>query len=192
MNALRLHLVDTDAWSYVRRRGGERLWPGRVDAWTLMKRAQAKVGQQRRFFISPPTPWQYVPGLPVVSNTSAYSPLHVYYPGDLAALVAWGRDRGVVVYPEVDFPFHASVRGVGALEGRRVLPLVCERAEGTRGGGRGSGWREASSLPSLPYRSSSIPSLSWAASLPVPTPRASSSTRSSPTSGRPWPPSSLA
>lgn len=67
MNALRLHLVDTDAWSY------------------------------------------YVPALPVVSNTSAYTPLHVYYPDDLAELVAWGRDRGVVVYPEVDFPFHASV-----------------------------------------------------------------------------------
>jgi len=65
---------------------------------------------------------QYVPGLPVVSNTSAYSPLHVYYPGDLAALVAWGRDRGVVVYPEVDFPFHASVSGVDAWKGGASFP----------------------------------------------------------------------
>ena len=70
MNALRLHLVDTDAWSY------------------------------------------YIPALPNVSNTSAYTPIHVYYSADLADLVAWGRDRGVIVYPEVDFPFHASVSAI--------------------------------------------------------------------------------
>lgn len=88
MNALRLHLVDTDAWSY------------------------------------------YVPALPVVSNTSAYTPLHVYYPSDLAELVAWGRDRGVVVYPEVDFPFHASVSSptvlAGPLRFLRTASVLCE------------------------------------------------------------------
>jgi len=48
----------------------------------------------------------FIPELPNVSNTSAYSPRHVYYPGDLAELVAFGRARGVIVWPEVDFPMH--------------------------------------------------------------------------------------
>ena len=66
LNSLRLHLIDTDAWSY------------------------------------------YIPELPAVTNASAYTPLHVYYPEHLAELVAFGRARGVVVWPEVDFPFHSA------------------------------------------------------------------------------------
>ena len=67
------------------------------------------------------TSWSYfVPALPIVSNTSAFSPLHVYYPADLAALVAYGRARGIVVFPEVDFPSHsqgifASIPEMGCL-----------------------------------------------------------------------------
>ena len=69
-----------------------------------------------RFHLIDTDAWSYyVPGLPAISNTSAYSPLHVYYPSDLAELVAWGRDRGIVVYPEVDFPFHSAVRRWRAL-----------------------------------------------------------------------------
>jgi hexosaminidase len=67
MNALRMHLIDTQSWSY------------------------------------------YAPDLPQASNTSAFSPLHVYYPGDLKELVAFGRARGIIVYPEVDFPSHSQV-----------------------------------------------------------------------------------
>lgn len=59
MNAVRLHLIDDQSWSY------------------------------------------YVPDLPVVSNTSAFSPLHVYSLDDLAALVAFGAARGIVVFPEI-------------------------------------------------------------------------------------------
>jgi len=33
---------------------------------------------------------------------------HVYYPADLARLVAFGRARGIVVWPEVDFPSHSQ------------------------------------------------------------------------------------
>ena len=66
LNSVRLHLIDTDSWSY------------------------------------------YLPELPNVTNASAYSPRHVYYPADLAELVAFGRARGVIVWPEVDFPFHSS------------------------------------------------------------------------------------
>jgi len=66
MNALRLHLIDTNSWSY------------------------------------------YVEDLPVVSNTSAFSPLHVYYAADLSELVEFGRMRGVMVYPEIDFPSHSQ------------------------------------------------------------------------------------
>lgn len=93
MNALRLHLVDTDAWSYVRGCGDQR----HVDQQHSTLATHSRL------------PLQYIPGLPIVSNTSAYSPLHVYYPSDLSELVEWGRDRGIIVYPEVDFPFHASV-----------------------------------------------------------------------------------
>jgi len=66
MNAVRLHLIDDQSWSY------------------------------------------YVPDLPIISNTSAFSPLHVYSPADLAALVAYGADRGIVLYPEIDFPSHSG------------------------------------------------------------------------------------
>ena len=66
LNSVRLHLIDTDSWSY------------------------------------------YLPELPNVTNASAYSPRHVYYPADLAELVAFGRARGVIVWPEVDFPFHSA------------------------------------------------------------------------------------
>lgn len=67
------------------------------------------------------TSWSYyVPELPIISNTSAFSPLHVYYPADLVELVAFGRARGIVFYPEVDFPSHsqgllASIPEMGCL-----------------------------------------------------------------------------
>ena len=67
------------------------------------------------------TSWSYyVPELPIITNTSAFSPLHVYYPEDLAELVAFGRLRGIIVWPEVDFPSHsqgllASIPEMGCL-----------------------------------------------------------------------------
>ena len=62
-----------------------------------------------RFHLIDETSWSYfVPLLPNISNTSAFSPLHVYYPDDLKELVAFGRLRGIVVYPEVDFPSHSQ------------------------------------------------------------------------------------
>jgi hexosaminidase len=55
------------------------------------------------------TSWSYfVPDLPIISNSSAFSPLHVYYPDDLVELVAYGRLRGIVLWPEVDFPSHSQ------------------------------------------------------------------------------------
>lgn len=58
-----------------------------------------------RFHLIDETSWSYfVPALPNITNTSAFSPLHVYYPDDLRDLVAFGRARGVIVYPEIDFP----------------------------------------------------------------------------------------
>ena len=55
------------------------------------------------------TAWSYyVPQLPAISNATAFSPLHVYYPADFVELVAFGRARGIVVYPEVDFPSHSQ------------------------------------------------------------------------------------
>lgn len=55
------------------------------------------------------TSWSYyVPELPIITNTSAFSPLHVYQPDDLRELVVYGRLRGVVVWPEVDFPSHSQ------------------------------------------------------------------------------------
>ncbi len=50
----------------------------------------------------------YIPSRPEISNASAYSPLHMFYPADLAELIAYGRAHGVVVYPEVDFPAHGA------------------------------------------------------------------------------------
>ena len=62
-----------------------------------------------RFHLIDETSWSYyVPARPEISNTSAFSPLHVYYPDDLRELVAYGRLRGIVVYPEVDFPSHSQ------------------------------------------------------------------------------------
>lgn len=62
-----------------------------------------------RFHLIDETSWSYyVPDLPIISNTSAFSPLHVYSPADLASLVAYGRARGIVVFPEVDFPSHSQ------------------------------------------------------------------------------------
>ena len=64
------------------------------------------------------TSWSYyVPQLPNITNTSAFSPLHVYYPDDLIQLVAYGRLRGIILYPEVDFPSHSQ----GLLES---IPLM--------------------------------------------------------------------
>jgi hypothetical protein len=51
----------------------------------------------------------YITALPAVTNNSAFSPLHVLYPADLVELVAFGRMRGIIVWPEVDFPAHSSV-----------------------------------------------------------------------------------
>jgi len=51
----------------------------------------------------------YVEDAPAVTNNSAFSPLHVYYPSDLTDLVAFGRARGIIVWPEVDFPGHSSI-----------------------------------------------------------------------------------
>ena len=62
-----------------------------------------------RFHLIDETSWSYyVPELPIITNTSAFSPLHVYYPEDLSELVAFGRSRGIIVYPEVDFPSHSQ------------------------------------------------------------------------------------
>lgn len=66
------------------------------------------------------TSWSYyVPELPIITNTSAFSPLHVYHPADLAELVAYGRARGVVVWPEVRMGGTPS-----CCEGGR-LPPIC-------------------------------------------------------------------
>ena len=51
----------------------------------------------------------YIPSRPEISNASAYSPLHVFYPQDVRELVQYGRERGVVVYPEIDFPAHGDI-----------------------------------------------------------------------------------
>ena len=79
-----------------------------------------------RFHLIDETSWSYyVPALPNITNTSAFSPLHIYYPADLAELVAFGRARGVIVYPEIDFPSHSE----GLLQS---LPeMGCLSADGT-------------------------------------------------------------
>ena len=51
----------------------------------------------------------FIPARPEISNVSAFSPLHVFQPADLKALVQYGRERGVVVYPEIDFPAHGDI-----------------------------------------------------------------------------------
>lgn len=50
----------------------------------------------------------YIPSHPEISNASAYSPLHVFYPDDVRELVQYARVRGVVLYPELDFPSHSG------------------------------------------------------------------------------------
>lgn len=50
----------------------------------------------------------YIPALPQISNATAFSPVHIYTPGDLADLVQFARNRGVVVVPEIDFPEHSA------------------------------------------------------------------------------------
>ena len=51
----------------------------------------------------------FIPARPEISNASAFSPLHVYYPDEVRELVQYGRERGVVVFPEVDFPAHGDI-----------------------------------------------------------------------------------
>ena len=51
----------------------------------------------------------FVPSRPEISNVSAFSPLHVFYPEDVREVVQYGRERGVVVFPEVDFPSHSGI-----------------------------------------------------------------------------------
>ena len=50
----------------------------------------------------------YIPELPVITNKTAYSPVAIYTAEDLRDLVAFGRLRGVIVFPEIDFPSHSS------------------------------------------------------------------------------------
>ncbi len=49
-----------------------------------------------------------IPAFPNISNLSAYSSQHVFTTDALGALVQYGRERGVIVFPEVDTPAHAS------------------------------------------------------------------------------------
>lgn len=51
----------------------------------------------------------YIPARPEITNVSAFSPLHVFYPEDVRDVVQYGRERGVVVFPEVDLPAHGSI-----------------------------------------------------------------------------------
>jgi hexosaminidase len=67
----------------------------------------------------------YIPSHPEISNGSAYSPLHVFYPADVRELVQYARVRGVVLYPELDFPAHsASLYNVYPTIGCYVPPPV--------------------------------------------------------------------
>ena len=50
----------------------------------------------------------YIEALPQLTNASAYTALHVYMPDELRALVQYGRERGVLIFPEVDTPAHSS------------------------------------------------------------------------------------
>jgi N-acetyl-beta-hexosaminidase len=43
----------------------------------------------------------------VITNVTAYSPLHVYASADLVDLIQYARLRGVVIYPEIDLPEHS-------------------------------------------------------------------------------------
>ena len=71
----------------------------------------------------------FIPALPNVTNFSAFSLWHVYRPEDLAALVQYGRERGVIVYPEIDLPAHSSalraaIPGFGCLQSSGARALV--------------------------------------------------------------------
>jgi hexosaminidase len=50
----------------------------------------------------------YIPTLSNITNVSAYSAQHVFWPDDLRAIVKYGRKRGVIVFPEIDLPAHSS------------------------------------------------------------------------------------
>lgn len=50
---------------------------------------------------------------PQLSEKGAYSPKHVYSPGDLKEIVQFAKERGVRVIPEVEAPGHATSWGFG-------------------------------------------------------------------------------
>jgi len=94
--------------------------PVAVIKQTMDLMAYLKMNSLRMHLIDE-TSWSYyVPALPNISNTSAFSPLHVYYHDDFVELVAYGRSRGIIVWPEIDFPSHsqgllASIPEMGCL-----------------------------------------------------------------------------
>jgi len=50
----------------------------------------------------------YIPALPQLTNASAFTAVHVFMPDELRALAQYGRERGVLVFPEIDTPAHSS------------------------------------------------------------------------------------
>ena len=58
--------------------------------------------------------------LPNLAGDGAFSPRHTYSLADLRAVVAYARERGVAVLPELDMPGHASswTRGYPAIKSR--------------------------------------------------------------------------
>lgn len=59
----------------------------------------------------------FLQSLPELTNISSYTPLHVYSESDLRELVEYGRLRGILVVPEIDFPRHvsAAIRAIPSL-----------------------------------------------------------------------------